>query len=82
MPKSPHGTEQRALQGVLRSLRCDNGLTQKQLADRLKLPQSYVSKYENGERRLDLIELKDVCAALSIDLQLLVKQFEEALRDS
>ena len=42
------------------------GLTQKEIADKLHKNQSYVSKYENGERRLDVIEFADV-AAIGVD---------------
>lgn len=43
------------------------GLTQAALATRLRRPQSFVSKYERRERRLDVIEFLDVAAALHID---------------
>lgn len=43
------------------------GLTQADVADRLGKPQSYVAKYEGGERRLDIIEFVDLCSALSAD---------------
>ncbi len=43
------------------------GLRQSDLAVRLGKPQSYVSKYETGERRLDVIEFLEVCDALSLD---------------
>lgn len=43
------------------------GLTQQELADRLKKPQSYVSKYERGERRLDVIEFLEISRLLEID---------------
>ena len=43
------------------------GLTQIQLAELLSRPQSYVSKYERGERRLDVIEFFDVAYAIGID---------------
>ncbi len=42
------------------------GLTQTEVATRLGKPQSYVSKYESGERRLDVIEFLEVCEALNI----------------
>jgi ribosome-binding protein aMBF1 (putative translation factor) len=42
-------------------------LTQQQLADRLKRPQSFVAKYEGGERRIDVIEFLDISRALEFD---------------
>lgn len=42
-------------------------LTQAELSSRLKRPQSFVSKYERGERRLDVIEFAQVARALGID---------------
>lgn len=43
------------------------GKTQQQLSEVLYKPQSFVSKYENGERRLDLIETIEICKALNAD---------------
>ena len=45
------------------------GLTQAQLAENLCKPQSYVSKYEHGERRIDLTEVIDICKALDVNPQ-------------
>jgi ribosome-binding protein aMBF1 (putative translation factor) len=59
---SRYGTFQRALIEA----RQTNNLTQSDVACRLGKPQSYVSKYESGERRLDVIEFVEVCAALNI----------------
>ena len=42
-------------------------LTQQQLADKLGRPQSFVAKYENGERRLDVVEFLQVCRSLEAD---------------
>ncbi|MEN8221116.1 MAG: helix-turn-helix transcriptional regulator [Pseudomonadota bacterium] len=56
------------------------GLTQTQLADRLKKPQSFVSKYENGERRLDLVEFLEIADYLQLDpckfIRKLLEEFE------
>ena len=52
---------------LLSEKRVELGLTQVEVADRLKLPQSYVSKYENGERRLDFAEFLHVTKALGVD---------------
>lgn len=54
---------------LLKDLRQGKGLTQAQLAERLGLPQSYVSKYETGERRLDFVETLFVCEAIGISFE-------------
>ena len=69
MQKSLRAIDKEALLEALRAVRTDVGLTQAELAGRLDRPQSFVSKYESGERRLDLIELSEVCAALGITLE-------------
>jgi transcriptional regulator with XRE-family HTH domain len=51
---------------LLKGARLAANLNQEDLAARLNRPQSYVSKYESGERRLDVIEYLEVCAALGI----------------
>src|SRR5882724_1705201 len=79
MEKSIFTPEQDALQRVLQQLRLGAGLRQEDLADRLNEPQSFVSKYESGERRLDLIELRQICQALGVTLLELVRRFEERL---
>jgi ribosome-binding protein aMBF1 (putative translation factor) len=65
---------------LLRQVREEAGLRQSELAKRLGRPQSYVSKYESGERRLDIVELDEICAVLGIPLQKLVRRFEESSR--
>lgn len=52
---------------ALEAARESAGFTQVQLADRLGKPQSYISKYERGERRLDVEEFLQVAEALEID---------------
>nr|WP_134678046.1 helix-turn-helix transcriptional regulator [Pseudomonas khazarica] len=54
-----------------------SGLTQTQLADRLGRPQSFVSKYERGERRLDVVELLQVCRAIGADPHRIVQVLVE-----
>ena len=55
------------------------GLTQVELAERLRKPQSFVSKIENGERRIDIVEFHEVLMAMGIDplkfAQQLFKEF-------
>ena len=43
------------------------GLTQAEVAKRVGRPQSYVSKYERGERRLDVVEFVEICQAIGAD---------------
>ncbi|MGC5247063.1 helix-turn-helix domain-containing protein [Gordonia sp. DT219] len=66
------------LLAVLREARSEAGLSQHQLADRLDEPQSFVSKYESGTRRLDLVELCAISSALGLPLQALIRRFEES----
>lgn len=73
---STHPNRHELLAHMLRDLRVQAGLTQTDVASRLGKPQSYVSKYEGGERRLDFIELSDLCKALNTSLSGFVKAFE------
>lgn len=63
---SLHRSDYKALIAELVKARKAVGMTQEELAARLKKPQSYVSKYEKCERRLDVIELIDICKILQI----------------
>ncbi len=56
MPKTLRSADHLLLIETLRAARKRAGLTQQTLADQLGRPQSFVAKYENGERRLDVIE--------------------------
>ena len=56
-----------AFTGLLRDERKKAGLTQAKLAKRLRRPQSYVSKYERGDRRLDVVEFLEVARAIGFD---------------
>jgi len=60
------------LSSHLAEARAAAGLTQAQVAARLKRPQSFVSKYENGERQLDVVEFIAVCKAIGISASELV----------
>lgn len=71
--------QQERMQFLLRQLRLGAGLRQTDLAKRLGQPQSFISKYESGERRLDLPELRQVCKALGISLKEFIRKFEDSL---
>jgi len=72
-------SKREALQIALRNARVDAGLTQTELARRLRRPQSFVSKYENGERRLDVIDLQEVCRAIGIPASRILRKLPENL---
>jgi len=72
-------SEIKALSNLLREIRFEANLRQVDLAEKLNLPQSFISKYESGERRLDLIELRRICESLGVSLEEFVRRFEEAL---
>jgi transcriptional regulator with XRE-family HTH domain len=78
MPQTIYGREHRRLTALLRQLREEAGMTQAEVAKRLRHHQSYVSKYESGQRRLDLVELKAVAKALHVSLVSLVRRFERS----
>ncbi len=71
---------QEQLQFLLRQVRNEAGLTQTDIAERLGQPQSFVSKYESGERRLDILELRSVCTTIGISLADFIKRLEQSLR--
>ncbi len=59
MPKTIHLQIYKDITAKLKVARLESGLTQKQAAQRLKKPQSYISKVEVGEQRIDVVELKE-----------------------
>jgi len=74
--KSLRSREHRAVIAVLVAARKVAGLTQQQVAVRLRKPQSFVSKYETGERRLDVPEFIRVSRRLGADPADLLRQVE------
>lgn len=62
------------LRALLIQSRRAAGLTQVQLAEKLARPQSFVSKYERGERRLDVIEFLEVADALGVQPTQVLRQ--------
>jgi transcriptional regulator with XRE-family HTH domain len=67
MPRSVFTDAYAAFRDTLVAIRRDAGVTQVELAERLGKPQQFVSKYERGDRRADLIEFVAVCRALKVD---------------
>lgn len=66
------------LQEALKQIRLDAQLTQADLAKRLGKPQSYISKYESGERRLDIIEVQEICLAVGETLSNFAQTLERS----
>lgn len=69
MARSLHTPEYEYFRTLLIAAREKSGLTQSEVSDQLGRPQSFVAKYEGGERRLDVIEFIEVCRALGVDPQ-------------
>jgi transcriptional regulator with XRE-family HTH domain len=77
--KSTHTRDYDRFRSLLIAARKKAGLSQAQLAKRLAKPQSFVSKFERGERRLDVVEFRSVAQALGLDaLRLLRRLYREA----
>lgn len=72
---------QQKLQILLRSVRKEAGISQQDLAKRLNKPQSFVSKYESGERRLDILELRDICISIGLDFTTFILRLEKVLSE-
>jgi transcriptional regulator with XRE-family HTH domain len=77
MTKSIYSERLELLCAFLVEARSEAGLTQRQLAARLKRPHSYVAKVEIGERRLDVIEFIEICEKIGIEPSQLVKDVQE-----
>lgn len=75
-------TISRCLIHLLRKVRVEAGLRQADLAYRLEQPQSFVSKYETGERKLSLLEVRGICAALDISLEEFIRRWEGSIREA
>jgi transcriptional regulator with XRE-family HTH domain len=75
MARSLRSKEHLRLCSLLRDARQQAGLRQDQVAAALGRPQSFVAKYEGAERRLDLVELREICDVLGVSLLELVAAF-------
>ncbi len=79
MRKNIYSREHDAFRSLLRQLRLGAGLQQRELSERLGKPQSFVSRYESGQRRLDLLELRQICQVIGVSLSEFVERFERSL---
>jgi transcriptional regulator with XRE-family HTH domain len=76
MTDSVHTGRYQRLCWLLVEARKSKGLSQESLAQILGRVQTFVSKYERGERRLDLVEFLDVAAALGLDVRKVLRELE------
>lgn len=79
MAKTIHRSEYEILLRRLRELRAEAGVTQGALSDQLGRSQSFVSDIERGVRRLDTLELRDICHLLGSDLMTFLEGLEAEL---
>jgi transcriptional regulator with XRE-family HTH domain len=77
--QSAYLTQRKKLLALLKNLRLDAGLTQAELASRLQRDQTFVSKYETGERRLDVLEFREVCRAIGMDVVTVIRRLNKEL---
>lgn len=75
MERSRFSADEKALRRLLRDRRTRIGLRQVDLAKQLGTHQSFVSKYESGERLLTFVETVNVCEALGLDPFMLLTEY-------
>jgi len=80
MTKAIYRPEYEIFLGILKRRRIEAGMTQVECSKALDRPQSFMSDVERGSRRLDIIQLRDLCSVLGIDLPTLVLEFEKTLQ--
>lgn len=80
MPKSIHRPEYQVLRELVREERTQAGITQTDLSNQLGRSQSFVSDVERGVRRLDVLELRDVCLVLGRDFLDVAAELEARIR--
>lgn len=78
MPSSLHSHHYQIFRSLLVAAREHSGLTQVQIAKKLGRPQSFISKYERGERRLDFSEFVELADALGIDVADFINEYRAA----
>jgi transcriptional regulator with XRE-family HTH domain len=77
--KSTFSPEYDLFCSLLRQVRMEAGLSQRQLALRLNVPQAWLSKCESGQRRLDVLELMRICEAIGVSADSFVARLQLAL---
>lgn len=79
MPSRLHSSEYQIFRELLIKARENSGLTQVQMAELLHKPQSFISKYERGERRLDLTEFIQIADIMKVDVHVFIRSYRSRL---
>ena len=74
-----HSPRYQIFRNLLVAAREERGLTQIEIAAKLCKPQSFISKYERGERRLDFTEFVELANLLEIDVADFIKRYQNAI---
>jgi transcriptional regulator with XRE-family HTH domain len=80
MKKRIYMARRSLLVSLLREMRIEAGLTQVDLAARIEKDQAYVSRYESGQRRLDVLEVREICQVVGVTLEEFAKRLEGVLK--
>jgi transcriptional regulator with XRE-family HTH domain len=80
MKKRIYMAQRGRLVSLLREMRIEAGLTQVDLGARIEKDQAYVSRYESGQRRLDVLEVREICQVIGVTLEEFAKRLEGALK--
>lgn len=79
MGRSIHSRERAVVVALLRQVREEAGLRQVDVAERLEVHQSFISRFESGERGIDLVDLRRMVQALGMTLPAFVDRYEAEL---
>jgi transcriptional regulator with XRE-family HTH domain len=80
MEKTIYSREYGVVLRLLREARTKAGITQVELAKKLRQTQSFVSKIERGDRRLDIVQLRTLCRIFGLTLVEFVERLEKELK--
>lgn len=80
MKKKAYVAQRAQLVSLLREIRIEARLTQAEMAARIERDQTFVSKYESGQRRLDVLEVREICQVMGITLEEFARRLEKALK--
>lgn len=80
MPKAIYRPEHDIFLEILKARRIKSGMTQSACSRALGRPQSFMSDVERGVRRLDIIQIRDLCGILDCGLVEVIQEFEDRLK--